>query len=149
MFRKVTYFLDGRLYEWTFAVASLGLAVEILVWPDTVQASAFRWTSLAWGYSVLMGLVFLAVSISRLVALAFNGRSLVTGPFVRSICAGVSSIMWAQFAFALLLYGYEKGTPSPGFPFWLTFSFAEVYVAYRAMIDVRRAQTVEDHGRVL
>lgn len=138
MFNRVTYLLDGRLFEWTFAIASLGLAVEILVWPDTVQASAFRWSTLAWGHSVLMGIVFLVVSVSRLVALAFNGRSEFVGPLTRSIMAGVSAVMWAQFALALFLLGMAQGLPSPGLPFWVMFSLAEIYTAYRAMIDVRR-----------
>lgn len=138
MFSRITHLLDGRLYEWTFAIASLGLAVEILVWPETVQSSAFKWTTLAWGHSVLMGLVFLLVSVTRLVALAFNGRSKRVGPLTRSLMAGISAVMWAQFAFALFLLGLSNHAPSPGLPFWTMFTLAEIYTAYRAVLDVRR-----------
>ena len=136
--RRITSMLDGRLYEWTFAFATLGLAFEIFVWPDTIRASAFHLLDEVMG-TTTVGIITFWCGVARMVALAFNGRSWVIGPYVRAACACISATVWAQFAYALIiLTDQHAGIPSPGIPFWIAFTGAEIYVGYRAMIDVRR-----------
>lgn len=138
MLRRITSMLDGRLYEWTFAFATLGLAFEIFVWPSAIHDSAFHLLDDVMGTTFLGTATFIS-GVARMVALAFNGRSWVVGPFVRAGCACISACLWAQFAYALILLAdTHAGIPSPGIPFWISFTGAEIYVGYRAMIDVRR-----------
>lgn len=33
--------VEGRLLEWTMSIAMIFLAVEIFIWPRTLEASAF------------------------------------------------------------------------------------------------------------
>jgi hypothetical protein len=127
--------LDGRLYEWTMTIGTLGLALEIFTNPDTIVESAFRAVNEVMG-TLGIGVLMFMVGIARVIALALNGKSFVVGPCIRTMTALVSAVIWAQFSYAL---AHEPGiAPSPGLPFWTAFTAAELYVSYRAMIDVRR-----------
>lgn len=137
MLRRITLMLEGRLYEWSVALATLGLSFEILMWPETIRESAFHLTDDIIGSTNLAVLTFV-IGFARSIALAFNGRSLIIGPYVRAACSLLSAALWSQFAYALYLLTELHSAPSPGFPFWVSFTGAEIYVGYRAMIDVRR-----------
>jgi hypothetical protein len=41
--KPVTYYLDGRLYEWVFAVSMFASSILMLVWPNMIQGGAFQW----------------------------------------------------------------------------------------------------------
>lgn len=113
------------------------MAIETVFWPRTMTTGAFRDVSVVMspdGVGVFASLV----SSCALCALMFNGRSLVVGPAVRSICAMCRAVLWGQFSYALFALGNAQGVPSPGLPYWVAFTIAELYVSYRAMIDVRR-----------
>ena len=114
------------------------LSVEIFLWPDMMVKSAFRWLISEYIKTDSLAVLCLVVGTIRTVALAANGRSFVIGPCARSICALISALLWMQFSYALYQLGQHQGYPSPGLPFWSTFTVAEFYVAYRAMIDVKR-----------
>lgn len=142
MLQRITHYIDGRLYEWSFATALLGLAVEILMWPETMSRSAFKWLVADYIRSDLLGIIVLSLGLIRVAALAANGASLVVGPVLRSVCAVISATLWGQFASALIKLSSVQVTPSPGVSFWVVFTLAELYVAYRAMLDFRRVQHV-------
>lgn len=130
----IRHYLDGRLFEWTFSVGSVWLAVVVFVWPETVAVGAFR------QFTVIMSvesLSIFAVIVGGVgcVALATNGVSLVTGPLVRGACAVLRSFLWGQFAYALWLYSVAQSAPSLGLGFWVLFTTSELYVAYRAVMD--------------
>lgn len=145
--RGITYYLDGRLFEWTFSLCSLWLAVAIFIWPDIIVISAFRsLTELM--ESSRIAVLSLVVGIVGMIALSTNGRSFVVGPVVRSICAIVRAFLWAQFAYALYLWGLEHVAPSLVLGFWTLFAMSEIYLAYRAMIDVRR-RVMADVDRIV
>jgi hypothetical protein len=128
--------LEGRLFEWTMATAMVLLAAETFVWPRTLDASAFNWlTTLLPGSFI--GVFLLLFGVIRVAALIANGRSLVYGPRVRALGALAGAVLWAQFDLALIAAYTVKGPPSPGIPFWFTFTLAELYSAYRAASDDR------------
>lgn len=137
MLRRITYLLDGRLWEWTICLGLMGLAVEIFLWPTTMTVGAFKGVSKVMSAEGV-GVYSFVVGSCAIVALFFNGKSFVLGPLVRSICAIARSVLWVQFAFALWTLSLEQEAPSAGLPFWAAFTISELYVAYRAALDVRR-----------
>lgn len=133
---RVSYYLDGRLFEWVMAISMVMLAVEIFVWPDTLRASAFQW-ALQLMSADFVGVVMFCAGWFRILALIANGSSLVIGPRVRAVAAIVGAVMWVQFGTALVKLSVEQDFPSPGIPFWYMFTIAELRIAYRAVLDVR------------
>lgn len=135
-------YVEGRLFEWTMSLAMVLLALEIFLWPRTLEASAFYWL-VAVMPSRFVGVFLLLVGAARLTALFINGRSMMYGPRIRAVGALAGAVMWAQFSLALLMpfVMSEKAIPSPGIPFWFSFTFAEIYSAYRAASDVRNRST--------
>lgn len=134
---RIHYFLYGRLFEWTFSLGTLWLAVETLIWPDSIRDGAFKRLTDLMDASTVSAYAF-AVAFAGMVALSTNGLSFVWGPMVRSICAIGRAYLWAQMGYALFLLGQNQPTPSIGFGFWAIFASSELYVAYRAMADVQR-----------
>ena len=128
--------LEGRLFEWVMATAMVLLALECFVWPRTLEASAFYWLTTLMPSSFI-GIFLLLFGVLRFAALVANGRSLVYGPRARALGALAGAVLWAQFDLALIAAYTVKGPPSPGIPFWFTFTLAELYSAYRAASDVR------------
>lgn len=134
--RPVTYYLDGRLYEWTMAIAMIQFSIMILMWPMALKESAFQWLTVYLPNDVL-AMAFLLNGVLRIGALLANGGSLWIGPWIRSVSGVVSALMWSQFTISLVQLSVLQGRPSPGLPFWFMFTFADLYVAYRAVLDVR------------
>ena len=130
--------VEGRLFEWTMSIAMIFLAFEIFIWPRTLEASAFYWLVIVMP-SELVGIFMLLVGMSRAIARVINGRSPLYGPRVRAVGAVAGAVMWAQFALALAMpfVMNERAIPSPGIPFWFSFTLAELYSAYRAAGDAR------------
>lgn len=133
---RVSYYLDGRLFEWVMSISMVLLAIEVFVWPETLQASAFQWALLVMS-SDFVGAVMFAAGWFRILALIANGSSMVIGPRVRAIGAIAGAVMWVQFGTALVKLSIVQHYPSPGIPFWFMFTIAELRIAYRAVLDVR------------
>jgi hypothetical protein len=133
---RVSYYLDGRLFEWVMSISMVLLAVEILIWPDTLQASAFQWVVQVMPVDFVWVALLLA-GWFRVLALVANGSSLVIGPRVRSIGALVGAVIWIQFGAALVKLSIDQHFASPGIPFWFMFTVAELRITYRAVLDVR------------
>jgi hypothetical protein len=136
---RVSYYIDGRLFEWVMSVSMALLAVEIFVWPDALRDSAFQWVVLVLPVD-LIGAVLLGAGIFRCAALIANGSSMVIGPRVRAIGALCGAVIWMQFAGALIKFSVEQHSASPGIPFWFVFTLAELRITYRAVLDVRIAR---------
>lgn len=134
---RIQYYLDGRLFEWTFSGGAFWLGMSTLVWPESITTGAFTQLVSVMSPGVVVAYA-LAVSIAGFAALLTNGRSLVWGPIVRSVCATGRAYLWSQMAYALFLVGMTRPTPSIGLGFWAVFAVAELYVAFRAMVDVKR-----------
>ena len=133
---RISYYLDGRLFEWVMSLSMVMLAIEVLVWPETLRASEFQWLTQVMSPD-FVGAILLAAGWFRCLALLANGSSLVIGPRVRAIGAIIGAVMWVQFATALVKLSIEQHFPSPGIPFWYMFTLAELRIAYRAVLDVR------------
>ena len=134
--KPLSYYFDGRLFEWVMSSSMVLLAAEIFIWPETLKASAFQWATQVMS-SDFVGIVMFAAGWFRCLALIANGNSYVIGPRVRAIGAIIGAVMWVQFGTALVKLSVEQHFPSPGIPFWYMFTVAELRIAYRAVLDVR------------
>jgi hypothetical protein len=134
--KPITYYLDARLFEWAFSVPMIMLGVSILIWPMIAQGSILRVLVLNIG-EIATALAFVAIGITGIVALIANGSSLRIGPRLRSFSAIVRSILWLTFVLSMARVSINQGFPSPMVFFWSSFTGAEVYISYRAALDVR------------
>lgn len=137
---RVSYYVDGRLFEWIITISMLWLAAAIFFDPHALQASAFQWIALVMS-SEFIGVFLFAIGWTRLVGLLLNGHAYKgrrIGPIIRSVTAATCAVMWVQFDLALIELSAKQGFMSPGIPFWSMFVVGELYVAYRAVgIDGR------------
>lgn len=136
---RLDYYLEGRTFEWVMTVSMLVLAVQIGVWPRTVDFSAFQDLNKLMTDSFI-GAFMGGVGMIRALSLLLNGHSIYDvkiGPIVRSMMAVFCAVMWSQFAYALFQFSIQYGRPSPGLPFWTMFIFGELYVAYKAVRSAR------------
>lgn len=108
----------------------------MLFWPDMIHGSIVRvlMTLVDWP---TIALIFVAVGAASIVALIVNGNSIAIGPRVRSICAIIRAILWGQFVLSMLHVSMVQGFPSPMVFFFSIFTASELYVVYRAVLDVR------------
>jgi hypothetical protein len=136
---RISYYVGNRLFEWAMSVPIMILSLMLFIWPQITSAPAFR--LFAWLLpSSVIGISFLICGVACIVALLVNGASMVIGPRVRSWAAMARAILWLQFGISTLQAGFEQGYPYTVQPFWFTFALAEVWVAYRAVLDVRSTQ---------
>jgi hypothetical protein len=134
--RPITYYLDARLFEWAFSVPMIMLGVSILIWPMVAQGSILRVLVLSIG-DIATALAFVIIGITGIVALIANGSSLRIGPRLRAFSAIIRSILWLTFVLSMARVSINQGFPSPMVFFWSSFTGAEVYISYRAALDVR------------
>lgn len=126
-----------RIFEWTMTAGMLGLAVEMIIWPNTIGASAFRLMTLFLDPGLLT-VFFLVAGVVRVVALIANGRWPKYGPRMRAFGAALGALIWAQMDMALLqLVPLNNGIPSPGIPIYFALTFGEIVSCYRALTDDR------------
>lgn len=133
---RIEYYLRGRLVEWMMSTPIIILSLMLFVWPQITEAPAFQLFA-AVVPSRLIGVVLLIVGVSCIVALLVNGASMSIGPRVRSWAALARSVLWIQFGLSTVEASIAQGYPYTVTPFWFTFAVAEIYVAYRAVLDVR------------
>lgn len=108
----------------------------MLVWPRMQRGSIVQVLIEIVGGSAASA-VFLLVGLFSTIALVVNGNSLAIGPRVRSICAIFRSVLWGQFTLSMAYVSVAQGFPSPMVFFFGVFTAAELYVVYRAVLDVR------------
>lgn len=133
---RIEYYLRNRLPEWLLTIPLVILSPMLFVWPQIAEAPAFQLFA-AVVPTRLIGVLLLIVSVSCVVALLVNGASMVIGPRVRSWAALARAVLWLQFGFSTIEASLAQGYPYTVTPFWFTFAIAEIYVAYRAVLDVR------------
>lgn len=134
--RPITFYLDARLFEWAFSVPMIFLGISILIWPAISHGSILQVLVAGVG-AVRAALIFIAVGVTGIVALIANGGSMRVGPRLRSLSAVIRSILWLTFTLSMFRVSIEQGFPSPMVFFWGSFTGAEVYISYRAALDVR------------
>lgn len=134
---RVLRHIEGRLFEWTMSVICLSLGLAMTCFPRMVGGSILQ---------VLLFLVspqqaiaiFLILGIVGTTALIANGASFKVGPRVRSICAIMRSMLWIQFALSMFIVSVKQGFPSPMIFVFPYLALSELYVVYRAVLDVKR-----------
>lgn len=127
-----TYYVKGRIYEWTMAFVMFFSGLELLIWEHVLTFGAFGWLLLVMSQK-LIGVLMLFIGWTRISSLMFNGQLLFGHRFgfiARASCAVLSAVVWAQFSFALLAISINQGFPSIGLPLWTLLVFAELLVAY-------------------
>lgn len=139
--RPITYYLDVRIFEWAFSIPLAILGVAMLIWPAITHGSILHLLFNALG-SVATALVFISTGLIGLVALVANGKSLRTGPRLRSLSAVVRSVLWLTFVLSMIRVSIAQGFPSPMVFFWTSFTVAEVYISFRAALDVRSTNDI-------
>ena len=132
----IRYYLEGRLLEWTNSLAFSALGISVFVWPKTATNPAFHLFTLAMS-SVLIGITILTCGLACIAALIANGSSRIVGPRVRAWTALMRSMLLIQFGLSTLQFSVAQGFPYTFVPFWFLMALAEIWVAYRAVLDVR------------
>jgi hypothetical protein len=118
------------------AIAMTVFGIMMLTWPRMSNGSILHLLS-QYVAGEIIALTFLVTGMLRVAALIANGGSMWIGPRIRSVSAIISACMWAEFTLSMVEVSFKQGFPSPMVPFWLTFTIAELYVTYRAGLDVR------------
>lgn len=146
MIRRVSNYLNGRLFEWYATANMLGIGVMICLYPNSLQWSAFKYILTHFISSSVVGLGCLVVGYVGIVALIVNGRSEVWGPRARAWGAAVRAVIWFQLWYSLLVFAIsDTGTPSIGLVNWALLFFGEIIVGYRAATYVKKQKP--DVGR--
>src|SRR5882762_3977751 len=129
---RIDYYVEGRVFEWAMGLAMLLVGIQLVIWPESVQASGFRYINLIISQKTLASIMLL-LGWSRCAALMLNGQSMfgvLLGPYVRAGVGVLASIIWIQFVIALIQLSSVQGYPSIGIPFWIMFTVSELYAAY-------------------
>jgi hypothetical protein len=137
--RMLSYYLEGRRFEWLVTIAMLWLAVAMFMSPQILRASAFQYVTLVMTPWFTASFLF-AIGWARLVGLLLNGhqvRGRRVGPMIRAVTAACCAVMWVQFDLALIQLSVDQGFMSPGVPFWSMFVLGELDVAYRVVANGR------------
>lgn len=133
---RLRYYVEGRLIEWVNSLSFVVLSVFLFVWPDITTAPAFN--LFAWLLPhQLIGVFFFVCGTSCIVALLVNGNSHAIGPRVRAWSALARSALLLQFGLSTIQASVGQDFPFTVTPFWFLYAFAEIWVAYRAVLDVR------------
>lgn len=138
MVRTISNYLNEKLFEWFACVTMTGIGATVILWPATLQQTAFRYLVTIFITPTMVGVIFFVVGSARIVALIVNGVSWNYGPRVRAWCALLSAIIWMQLWIGAVRFAYfDLGVPTIGVTTWLWFFLAEIIIAYRAATDVR------------
>jgi hypothetical protein len=134
--RTMTYYLDGRLYEWVIGVSMASLGFSMLLFPRMLEGSIMTILAAMFN-SYMVGTIFFALGLLRMAALIANGKSMEVGPRIRSVVATACSALWTMFTLSMIKVSIDQHFPSPMIYFFGPFTLAEVYISYRAVLDVR------------
>lgn len=134
------WFYD-RLFDLVMVGATIGLAIQITVWPGTIEASAFRYLNLAINTYNLRDVLLLGGLLS-LAALIANGHWPVYGPACRATGALLRGVIWSMMTFSLWVLHVELGgPPSPGISIYLMLTLGELLSFYRALRKIFQVGT--------
>lgn len=131
MNEQYRYYVKGREFEWTMALATFVSAI-MLITLDNAMFGVPLWMLVVVSKRTL-SLAILTVGWMRICSLMFNGQILFGRKFgwqLRAVCAVLSAVLWVQFALALIQLSIDKGYISVGIPFWTMFVVTELSIAY-------------------
>lgn len=133
---SVSQHVDVRPWEWAFSVPLVMLGVSILIWPKIAHGSILEVLVENIG-PVLCAIAFTVTGLVGIAALIANGQSRRIGPRLRVLSAIVRSVLWLTFVLSMARVSYIQRFPSPMIFFWSSFAATEIFIAYRAAVDVR------------
>jgi len=133
---KIKHPLDGRLLEWAVSIPLILLGISMLLWNKIFHGSILRILVGSIG-GIGTAVVFVAVGLFGIAALIANGSSLKIGPHIRSVTAIIRAVIWMSFTLSMAEVSIAQGFPSPMVYFFGSFTMAELYISYRAVLDVR------------
>lgn len=123
--KAIVRHFENRLLELANAVAMVGIAVWIVLFPDTEVLLISPEAAVA---------ICMMLGMLQLAALIANGHWPFYGPLIRACCAGLAAFVWAQMCAALIQHGHHVGKPpSIDVPVYGTLALFELISMYRAM----------------
>lgn len=148
MLRRLAIFVGYRSLEWLMVGCFFGIFVEMLVIPDLVRASVFRYMVAGKTTPSVLAIVFLLTSYLRAVALILNGRSYYYGPYLRALGALVGAVLWSMMTISMIRIVLDKDYLSQpvSIPVYVVMALAELFTAYRAAGDVRDMEPEPRNG---
>jgi len=123
----------NRRLEWYMTVTVILIAIALSLSPHAIERSRFFLLT-EYGIDQRVFLLYtISVGYAGALALFFNGR-MPYGYWIRVICAGLRSILWANMALALAatssIEAFSITVPVLGM-----LAIAEIDSAYRALVD--------------
>lgn len=127
----------GRLFEWTMALALLGIGIHISINPESLLNSRMS-PILAIVWLPLLCAIYIATACVRIVGLFFAERMGPLGHHLRAVGALIGGANWAQFGFALISTSVElRIATSPLVWLYTALAAAEFVSTYRARADAK------------
>ena len=129
-------FYQSRLFEWVATAAMLGIAFEVVLFPNSVSQSSLALVTQMGLSPFTLFILFAVFGFGRLAALILNGYAIPIGPAMRASAAMVAAFVWGQLCVDLLHMGVrELGLYSLGIPIYFAFTMGEIISCFRASKD--------------
>ena len=126
---------QNRLFELATAGMMIALSLHIMIWPNSIQASVFRFMLGVTGPHWMVAILGIGGAL-RFAALVANGSWPVHGPKLRACGAIVGASVWAQMSVSLVLFCANVGSqPSPDTWVYLVLCLVELIAMCRALVD--------------
>lgn len=124
-----------RVSEWLMAIPSFGIGLVLLADPSMFDGRLGYATMARWAEETTWGLVLLATTALRLLALVVNGsfNSFRLAPHLRAGASLVGAVVWGQYCMGLML---QPTTSWAGPIPYATFVVAELANWHRAWKDI-------------
>lgn len=132
---------SNRLIEWLLASIMLGIALTIVITPQTISHGAFRYILLVpYVTPHVVAAFFGYFSVVRLVALYLNGQIHPYSAHMRFVGSLAGAISWSLMALALAYLSTTVQTVSTGIPIGIPvycgLVVAEIFSCMRAGHDL-------------
>lgn len=141
--------LDTRAWEWVFSFIWAVLGVQIVTFPEMARGSIFlvSFEVLNQFFSIfisafLIGFCLIVVGAFGLAALFVNGHSHKIGPRIRACAAIWRSSFYTSVVASMSIVSFRQGHLSPMVTVFGGLIVAEMYVCFRAPLDVKASPNV-------
>lgn len=124
-----------RLFEWLAAMMMIGIALLLIVSPQSLESGSYRYMLGVGLHASLLSCLCLCGGGTRLCALMANGLWPLWGPRLRAFGAVAGAYLWFQMFLALASFTSPSG-PSIGLPVYFTLMVGEFVSCWRAATDV-------------
>jgi hypothetical protein len=119
----------NRQSEWQAALAMLGAALVIALFPSAVSNGGFT--------ALMLCAIFFMSGCLRAASLYANGNWPVWGRVMRVLAAIVGALLWLQMALSQVMWSYPLGYVTIDVPVYVVLALGEFVTIYRIMADGR------------